>query len=71
VENWRKMVGKYQLTGYHYLANQDVYENLNKWFVGIPRYMIFNAQGEVIHDNLLKPSNGDALLKQISQLLKK
>lgn len=71
VENWKKSVERYQLTGYHYLANQDVYDNLNKWFMGIPRYMLFNAKGAVLHDNLLRPSNGDELFRQISKLLKK
>ncbi len=65
------MVERYELTGYHYLVNQEVSDNLNKWFMGIPRYMLFSAKGEVMHDNLLRPSNGEALFKQISKLLKK
>lgn len=71
MENRKKMVGKYGLTSYHYLANQDVYTNLHKWFIGISRYMIFDAEGEVMHDDLPGPSKDAELFKQIGKLLKK
>jgi thiol-disulfide isomerase/thioredoxin len=68
--NWQKMVANFRLTGYHYLANQEVYNNINKLFIGIPRYLLFNAKGELVQDNLPRPHTGDALFKQISQSLK-
>lgn len=71
MENWKKTVERYQLTGYHYLVNQEVNANLDKWFVGIPRYMLFDTNGEVLNDNLPRPSKQDELLNQIRKLLPK
>jgi thiol-disulfide isomerase/thioredoxin len=69
MNNWKKSVSKYGLTGYHYLANQNVYTSLNKWFLGIPRYMLFNADGKVVKDNLPRPSKKEELFIQIDEQL--
>lgn len=69
--NWKKLVIRYQLGGYHYLASQPVRANMDKWFFGIPRYMLFNSAGEVVNDNLLRPSDQEKLVAQIKGLLRK
>lgn len=69
--NWKKLIARYQLSGYHYLANQSVRTNMDKWFFGIPRYMLFNSRGEVINDNLARPGEQDKLISQIKTLLRK
>lgn len=71
MDNWGKTVERYQLSGYHYLVNQDVYANLDKWFKGIPRYMLFDSNGEVLNDNLPRPSKQEELFNQIRKLLPK
>lgn len=71
MDNWKKTVERYQLTGYHYLVNQEVNANLDRWFVGIPRYMLFDSNGEVLNDNLLRPSKQEELFNQIRKLLPK
>jgi thiol-disulfide isomerase/thioredoxin len=71
MDNWKKTVERYQLAGYHYLANQEIYANLDKWFKGIPRYMLFDSNGEVLNDNLLRPSKQEELFNQIRKLLQK
>lgn len=71
MENWKKTVERYQLTGYHYLVNQEVNANLDRWFVGIPRYMLFDSNGEVLNDNLPRPSKQEELFNQIRKLLNK
>lgn len=65
---WEKMINKYAITGYHYLASPAVYEHLNGWFQGIPRYMLFGADGVVLHDNLPRPSRQAELFRQINAL---
>jgi len=67
--NWKKLVERYQLNGYHYLVSKEVNTNLIKWFEGIPRYMLFDSKGEVKNDNLPRPSQGDELYNQIRKLL--
>ena len=69
MDNWEKTVERYQLTGFHYLVNQEVYTNLDKWFKGIPRYMLFDSNGEALNDNLLRPSKQEELFNQIRKLL--
>ncbi len=70
IGNWKKSIDRYQLAGYHYLANQEIRDNLDKWFFGIPRYMLFDSSGNVKNDNLLRPSSKEELFEQISRLLK-
>lgn len=70
MENWKKSIMKYQLVGYHYLANEQIKTNLEKWFFGIPRYMLFNSNGDLINDNLSRPSSKEVLYEQLRGLLK-
>jgi thiol-disulfide isomerase/thioredoxin len=70
IAKWEKAINRYQLMGYHYLVNQQVMDNLGKLFSGIPRYMIFDAEGNLLNDNLLKPSSKGELFDQINGLLK-
>ncbi|HYG39500.1 MAG TPA: TlpA disulfide reductase family protein [Cytophagales bacterium] len=67
--NWKSKIGKYNISGYHYLANPKVKENLNNWFQGIPRFMLFDENGNILNDNLLKPSKKQALYDQIKNHL--
>ena len=67
---WEKAINRYQLMGYHYLVNQQVMDNLNKLFSGIPRYMIFDTDGNLLNNNLFKPSSKGELFDQINGLLK-
>jgi thiol-disulfide isomerase/thioredoxin len=71
MDNWGKTIERFQLSGYHYLVNPDVYANLDKWFKGIPRYMLFDSNGEVLNDNLPRPSKQEELFNQIRKLLPK
>lgn len=71
VSKWKRAIRKYQLAGYHYLVNQQVMDSIGKWFFGIPRYMIFDAEGNLLNDNLLRPSSKEELFLQINTLLTK
>jgi len=68
---WEKAIEKYQLAGHHYLVNKEVRASIDKWFFGIPRYMLFDANGNVLDDNLSKPSSKEELFSQITSLIKK
>jgi len=67
---WERAIEKYKLSGYHCLVNKDVKESLDKWFAGIPRYMLFDSKGELLDDNLPKPSTKTELYTRITQLLR-
>jgi thiol-disulfide isomerase/thioredoxin len=69
--NWKKLINRYQLKGFHYLATEEVRASLDKWFMGIPRYMLFDSSGQLKNDNLPKPSTKQELFGEITQLLKK
>lgn len=69
MSNWKKLVETYQLTGYHYLVNQNVRVNFDKWVKVIPRYMLFDSKGEVKNDNLPRPSKEEELFNQIRKLI--
>ncbi len=69
-ENWKKAIERYELSGFHYLANKVIKENLDKWFFGIPRYMLFNSKGDLLDDNLPKPSSKEEFYDRVRTLLK-
>ncbi|QIL41641.1 redoxin family protein [Pedobacter sp. HDW13] len=69
-ENWKKLLSNYKLDGYHYLANQQVKANAEKMFQGIPRYMLFDKDGNLVEANALRPSSAQDLYKQIKDRLK-
>jgi thiol-disulfide isomerase/thioredoxin len=66
---WKKFITRFQLNGLHYLANPSVTAQLQRWFSGIPRYMLFNSDGSVLHDNLPMPNKKEDLFKAIDKLL--
>lgn len=70
-ENWKKLLSDYKLDGYHYLANEQVKANAEKMFQGIPRYMLFDQDGNLVEANALRPSSGKELYKQIKETLLK
>jgi len=69
MSNWKKLAETYQLFGYHYLVNQDVRLNFDKLIKVIPRYMLFDSNGDLKNDNLLKPGKEEELYNQIRKLL--
>lgn len=72
---WMTNINKYQLIGSHFLATEEIYqyleEELNFKNLSIPRYILFNKKGEVLDNNLPRPSSKNALFDRIESLLKK
>lgn len=68
-ENWKKLISSFKLDGYHYLVNPAVKENLEKLFQGIPRYMLFDKEGNILLYDALRPSSGEQLFNQVRKAL--
>jgi thiol-disulfide isomerase/thioredoxin len=69
-DKWRDFVGQYKLRGSHYLASPAVQKSLELLLArGIPRYLLFDAQGRLVDDDLPLPSTGAALHQRILQKL--
>jgi thiol-disulfide isomerase/thioredoxin len=67
---WREFVTHYKLRGSHYLANAQMQQSLAKLLArGIPRYLLFDAQGRLVDDDLPLPSTGEKLHQRIQQKL--
>ncbi len=67
---WREFVAQYKLRGYHYLAPPNVQKSLSTLLArGIPRYLLFDATGQLVDDDLPLPSTGEALRQRIQRKL--
>lgn len=76
---WKKLIKLNNLKGIHFIANKNLSNAIYKKFgshisgenyqISIPRYIIINKEGEVVESTAKKPSDKDALYKQIEQYL--
>ncbi len=69
-ERWRKQVEKFNLSGYNLRASKSLQQEIiqkvyNGSSLSIPRYLLLDTNGTIIHDNLPRPSN----LKMLEQIL--
>lgn len=69
VESWKKFIKDYKLYGFHFLTNKATKKLLNSQFSGIPRYMIYNKDGELVEDDAFRPSSNEELINQLKKLL--
>ena len=70
-EQWKVMIKYYGLKGYHVRTSDSLRNDLIKIFwngdgYAIPRYVLVDAQGKIIEKDALRPSDKEALYKQIS-----
>lgn len=73
--NWKEYVDAKQLSGYHLLASEQLVADIKniiykKSDIAIPRYLLINKSGEIINDNLPRPSDFENLEKTINKLIK-
>lgn len=76
---WKKFINLYNLKGIHIMANKNLFDAIHEKFgsphksggymFSIPRYIIINKEGEVVESTAKRPSDKDALYKQIEQFL--
>jgi thiol-disulfide isomerase/thioredoxin len=72
-QKWENDIYQFKLNGNHYFASNELLNSLqklvNEKMVAIPRYLLFNAKGELILKNTKKPSEGQKLYDQILNAL--
>ncbi len=71
-EAWKKAIEALKITGEHYLLNNKVYSERNKVVKVryIPRYMMYDKNGNLVTDNAPRPSSPKST-QMIEELLKK
>ncbi len=73
-KSWREMIAFYHLTGFHILAGKALVEDLRKIYVEqgnliFPSYILVDKSGKIVTIHAKRPSDREALYKQIEQLL--
>jgi thiol-disulfide isomerase/thioredoxin len=73
--SWRNGVQKHNLNGYNLRASSDLYSNIVQIInqgkeLTIPRYILLDPTGNVIDDNLPRPSSMDKLKDTLDRLVK-
>jgi thiol-disulfide isomerase/thioredoxin len=69
-EKWKEFIAKYNLIGSHILASEDLISDIwdqvgDVGTTGIPRYIIFDKNGDLIEKNANRPSDGKKLFNQL------
>lgn len=71
-KRWESDVKRYGLKGYHYFITSKADDKLSSLLGGsltIPRYLLFDAKGNLLSNDLPRPSSGEKLYKTIEELL--
>jgi len=71
VMTWKNAVIKHHLKGYHLGSSESLTDLLTKKYkiTVLPRYLIFDKNGVLQHDNAPRPSNTEELKELINNLL--
>lgn len=71
---WEKFIKEKKLNGYHFMANDAFINNLKVQFnindILIPRYLLIDSRGNIVNDDLPRPSDIEKLDKAIRQATK-
>ena len=70
---WKELINKLEITGDHYYVNRSAWSDLTGRFgiSGIPHYILIDKDGKVVNTAAKRPSQGDLLIKDMEELLKK
>ena len=68
-DKWAALAAKNQLRGYHYLASPAVSKSLEPVIPYIPRYLLFDANGQLVEASAYHPSDGEKLYQQLRERL--
>lgn len=75
-KQWRKAIDKYQLGGFHIIANKVLFDDIKKMLsisgdigIPIPHYLIFKS-GELMLKNAASPVNSEQLFDELKNALK-
>ena len=70
-DKWVALAAKNQLRGYHYLVSPAVSKSLEQVIPYIPRYMLFDQNGQLVEASAYHPSDGEKLYQQLRERLGK
>ncbi len=71
-EKWENYIKYNRIVGYHLQANNQLVSDIKNElpeYIGIPRYIIVNEEGDIVEFDAKSPSDGDELLEQLSNKL--
>lgn len=71
-DSWQQCIKKYKLSGFHLLASTELQKSIQEQIYGrdeftIPRYILLNPNGEIMHTKLPRPSH----IKDLKEALDK
>lgn len=74
-DRWRQGIKINQLEGYHFRANNkfiiDMWSTIGDWQGAIPRYVLIDKKGNIFKSTAARPSMGNELSSQITELIRK
>lgn len=71
-DNWKTIISTFELTGYHVMANDKLWEDMKQSGIeieGFPTYMIVNPDGEIVEPSAHFPSETNELFRQLTEKL--
>ena len=70
-ESWTNAIKAKEIGGQHYRLSNDEYSVLSSRFkiTGIPQHVLINKDGAVVDEDATSPSDKNALIRQIEELL--
>lgn len=74
-DRWRQSIRINQLEGYHFRADNkfiiDMWNTIGDWQGAIPRYVLIDRSGSIFKSTAARPSMGNQLPSQITELVNK
>lgn len=75
-KNWKELIEKFNLTGYHLLAGDELQQDIRKQVfesgrIAVPSYLLLSPEGVLLSPDLPRPSNIEGLRKALDEYLAK
>ena len=73
-DSWQQCINNYKLSGFHLLAASELQKSIQKQIYGsdeftIPRYILLNSEGKILHKNLPRPSHISELKEVLDKIM--
>lgn len=70
-ENWKNNIKNFNLSGWHARTSQELHVNIAEQYsiYSFPSYMLINKEGQIVLPRTKRPSEKEALYKQIREAL--
>jgi len=73
-QKWDNFIKAFRLTGYHFISDDNFKSDFEKYsgkITRFPSYIIVDPDGNILESNSAYPSEGDKLINQLKEKLKK